>query len=165
MADEQDDGENGGKSSKKLLIIGLLGVVVLGLAGAGVWFFLLAGDTADVSEAEVVTTPVLGPVQYVDLSPAFIVNFPHRGRQRFMQATISVMGRDAEAMAAVTQHMPAIRHNLINLMSTQLVLVFENPAGIEALRRQATEEVKQVLQREIGRPGIEEVLFTSFVMQ
>ena len=82
-----------------------------------------------------------------------------------MQATISVMGRDVEAMEAVRQHMPAIRHNLINLLSAQLVLVFENPVGIEALRQQATEEVKQVLQREIGRPGIEEVLFTSFVMQ
>jgi len=165
MADEQNAAQGGAKGSKKMLIIGLAAVLVLGMAGAGAWFFLLAGDTAEVSESNVETKPPLGPVEYVELSPAFIVNFPHRGRQRFMQATISVMGRDVEAMAAVRQHMPAIRHNLINLLSAQLVLVFENPVGIEALRQQATEEVKQVLQREIGRPGIEEVLFTSFVMQ
>jgi flagellar protein FliL len=46
-----------------------------------------------------------------------------------------------------------------------MLLVFEDPAGVEILRQLATQEVKQVLVREIGREGIEEVLFTSFVMQ
>jgi flagellar FliL protein len=43
--------------------------------------------------------------------------------------------------------------------------VFEDPTGVEVLRQLATQEVKQVLMQEIGRDGIEEVLFTNFVMQ
>ena len=44
--------------------------------------------------------------------------------------------------------------------------VAESPSsGIEQLRNLATEEVKAVLHHEIGRDGIEEVLFTSFVTQ
>jgi len=149
--------------SKKLIMISVVAVVLLAAAAGGAWFFLMGGDN-EVTEQEVVTRPA-GPVQYVELTPAFIVNFPHQGRQRFLQATLTVMGRDTAAMQAVLQHMPVIRHNLINLLSAQLLLVFEDPAGIEQLRELATEEVKQILLREIGREGIEEVLFTSFVMQ
>jgi flagellar protein FliL len=151
------------KSKKGFMLIVLAAVLVLA-GGGGAWFFLMAGNATQPA-SDAVTTPPLGPVQYLDLAPAFIVNFPHQGRQRFLQANISVMSRDAQAIAAVSQHMPVIRHNLINLLSAQMLLVFEDPAGVEILRQLATQEVKQVLVREIGREGIEEVLFTSFVMQ
>lgn len=160
---ENVEGSGKGAGKKKLIIIVLAAVLVLGGAG-GAWFFLM-GQPAEVEQTEAVATPTLGPVQYVELAPAFIVNFPHQGRQRFLQASISVMSRDPQAIEAVTQHMPVLRHNLINLLSAQMLLVFEDPTGIEQLRQLATEEVKQVMRREIGRDGIEEVLFTNFVMQ
>jgi flagellar protein FliL len=167
MADDDEEldvtEEGPARHNKKGLLIAIAVVVFLVAAGGGALFFLLDGEI-DTSEQAPVTRSA-GPVQYVDLAPAFIVNFPHQGRQRFLQATLTVMGRDAAAMQAVLQHMPVIRHNLINLLSAQLILVFEDPAGIEQLRVLATEEVKQILVREIGREGIEEVLFTSFVMQ
>lgn len=163
MADEENVAEKGGK---KWLLIALIAVLVLAAAGGAAWFFLL-GNTEQVAMEEdaVAAEPVRAPVQYLELSPAFIVNFPHQGRQRFMQATVTVMARDAQALQAVSQHMPVIRHNLINLLSAQLILVFEDPQGIEKLRQMATDEVNQILQREIGREGIEELLFTNFVMQ
>lgn len=164
MAEEEDVAVPAAKKSKKTLVIALAAGVLLAGGAGGAWFFLMSGDTGTTDETAVVTPP-LGPVQYMDLAPAFIVNFPHQGRQRFLQANISVMSRDPEAIAAVSQHMPVIRHNLINLLSAQMLLVFEDPTGVEMLRQLATQEVKQVLQREIGREGIEEVLFTNFVMQ
>lgn len=163
MAENDVDG-GGKKGGKKGLIIIALAVVLV-LAGAGgAWFFLM-GQPAEVAQEGAPATPTLGPVQYVELAPAFIVNFPHQGRQRFLQANITVMSRDPQALEAVVQHMPVLRHNLINLLSAQMLLVFEDPTGIEQLRQLATQEVKQVLRREIGRDGIEEVLFTNFVMQ
>lgn len=164
MADDNSTESKKGGSLKLVLII-VIALLVLGGGGAGAWFFLMAGNEAEVADSEEPVEPVQQPAQYLQLSPAFVVNFPHQGRQRFMQADISVMSRDAQALAAVSQHMPVIRHALNNLFSAQLLLVFENPAGIENLRLLATEEVNRVLEREIGRAGIEEVLFTSFVMQ
>lgn len=163
MADEEDVPV---ASSKKWLLIGIIAVVVLAALGGAAWFLLMGSDDeVAVDPDAVAAAPPRAPVQYLELTPAFIVNFPHQGRQRFMQATVTIMSRDAEALEAVTQHMPVIRHNLINLLSAQLILVFENPAGIEQLRQMATDEVNQVLQREIGREGIEQLLFTNFVMQ
>jgi flagellar FliL protein len=162
MADSNNADKKGG--NMKILIIALAGGLLLAVAGgAGVWFFM-GGTTPTATESGPVAVP-LGPVEYLSLAPAFVVNFPHQGRQRFMQADVTVMSRDAQALAAVRQHMPAIRHSLINLFSAQLLLVFEDPTGIERLRQLATEEVNQVLEREIGRRGVDEVLFTSFVMQ
>lgn len=164
MAEEDEVAVPAAQKGKKGLLIAIVGgVLLLGGAG-GAWFFLMGGEPEPVGE-QVAVTPPLGPVQYLDLAPAFIVNFPHQGRQRFLQANISVMSRDPAAIAAVSQHMPVIRHNLINLLSAQMLLVFEDPTGVEVLRQLATQEVKQVLVREIGREGIEEVLFTNFVMQ
>jgi flagellar FliL protein len=159
-ADMAQDGENPPKRGKKGLIIGALAAVVVLGGGAGA--FLMMGEEP---EEPVAAVPGLGPVEYLELTPSFIVNFPHQGRQRFLQATVSIMSRDTEATAAILEHMPVVRHNLINLFSAQMLLVFENPAGVELLRQLATQEVKQVLMQEIGRDGIEEVLFTNFVMQ
>lgn len=148
---------------KKLIIMALAGLLLL-VGAAGGWL-LLRDAPAPVANNGENSAPVLGPVLYIDLPPSFIVNFPYQGRQRFLQADITVMSRDPVAIAAVSQHLPAIRHNLINLLNAQLILIFENPDGVELLRQMATQEVRQVLLREIGREGIEEVLFTNFVMQ
>ena len=173
MADDdlesQEKAQKKGARNKLLLIIILL-LVLIGAGGGAAWFFLLApGDaetaTAEGEEAEEAPAAPLEPMQYQSLAPPFVVNFPYQGRQRYLQAEISVMSRDAAALEALRLHMPAVRHALNNLFSAQLILVFEDPSGIEALRELATAEVRQVLEREIGRPGIEEVLFTSFVMQ
>jgi flagellar FliL protein len=163
-SDVMDDNASleGSKAGGKKLVL-ILSVLMLLAGGAGAaWFFLFSNNETEEDEAQ---RRAQAPVQYVDLSPSFIVNFPHQGRQRFLQAELTVMSRDPAALEAVRQHMPIIRHNLINLFNAQLLLVFENPSGIEQLRELATEEVKQVLRNEIGRDGIDEVLFTAFVMQ
>lgn len=155
-----------GKS--KIVMMATVALLVLGGAGAA-WFFLFSGadesSSGAAGDGPAAEQAAQGPVEYQSLSPSFIVNFPHEGRQRYLQAELTVMSRDTDALAAVRQHMPVIRHNLITLFNAQLLLVFEDPAGVETLRQLATEEVRSVLQEEIGRPGIEEVLFTTFVMQ
>jgi flagellar FliL protein len=163
---DEQDAAPAGKS--KIVLMATLALLVLGGAGAA-WFFLFSGGDDATDEGETVEQaeqrPPQGPVTYQALSPSFIVNFPHQGRQRYLQAELTVMSRDPAALAAVRQHMPVIRHNLITLFNAQLLLVFEDPTGVETLRQLATEEVQRILQEEIGRPGIEEVLFTTFVMQ
>lgn len=159
-------GEAAPKKSKKTLII-IVAAVVLLLGGGGAYFFLLSPAPAELAEGgEVVVAVPTGPMIYLDMTPSFIVSYPYQGRQRYLQANLSVMSRDQAALDAVVEHMPIIRHNLLNLFTAQMLEVAEAPSsGIEGLRNLATEEVKSILHHEIGRDGIEEVLFTSFVTQ
>ena len=163
----QEDAAEGAPSKSKNLILMIVGAVLLVLAGGGGAYFFLLSSAGPEDGAE--PTPVAvpqGPIEYLDLSPAIIVSYPFQGRQRYLQASLTVMSRDAAALDAVVEHMPIIRHNLLNLFTAQMLEVAESPSsGIEELRQLATEEVKAILHEEIGRDGIEEVLFTSFVTQ
>ncbi len=165
MAEEQlEQPEAPATGKSRIVLIATLALLVVGGAGAA-WFFLWGQPEPEPDGQSVEQAPSESPMEYVDLSPSFVVSFPHRGRQRYMQAELSVMSRDPEALAAVREHMPMIRHNLISLFNAQMLLVFEDPSGVETLRELATEEVQAILRDEIGRPGIEQVLFTTFVMQ
>ncbi|MGM0633466.1 MAG: flagellar basal body-associated FliL family protein [Pseudomonadota bacterium] len=165
MAEEQLEPPEAPATGKSRIVM-IVTIVLLVVGGAGAaWFFLWGQPEPEQDGQTAEPTSPENPMEYVDLSPSFVVSFPHRGRQRYMQAELSVMSRDAEALAAVREHMPMIRHNLISLFNAQMLLVFEDPSGVETLRELATEEVQTILRDEIGRPGIEQVLFTTFVMQ
>lgn len=165
MAENDAAAPAGGGNKKMIIIIAAVAVLMLGIGGGAAFFLLGSGGGGGEGE-EAAPEVVLGEMQYMDLSPAFIVSFPYQGRQRYLQASLSIMSRDAEAMAAVTEHMPIIRHNLLNLLTAQMLGVAESPQpGIENLRNLATAEVKAILHEEIGRDGIEQVIFTAFVMQ
>ncbi|EPN16293.1 flagellar basal body-associated protein FliL [Pseudomonas syringae pv. actinidiae ICMP 19070] len=49
------------------------------------------------------------------MTPAFVVNFNANGRQRYMQVSITMLGRNAADMEALKAHMPLIRNNLVML--------------------------------------------------
>ncbi len=102
---------------------------------------------------------------YYKLDPTFVVNYQAQDDLRFLQVTVEVMARDEKIIALVEQHMPVIRNNLIVLFSSQDFTTISTRVGKERLRAQVLAEVQKVLKEETGRPGIEAVYFTSFVMQ
>jgi len=66
---------------------------------------------------------------------------------------------------ALKTHDAEIRNNLVLLFSSQTQEAVSTRAGKEKIRAQALAEVQSILQKHIGRPGVEEIYFTSFVMQ
>jgi flagellar FliL protein len=105
------------------------------------------------------------PAIYFPLKPPIIVNYQARGRQRFLQAEITIMTRDDDVVEAVELHMPMIRNSLILLFSGQIYEEIQTEEGKELLRQAALSELQAIMQQEIGKPGIEKVLFTNLVMQ
>ncbi|MCV6627202.1 MAG: flagellar basal body-associated FliL family protein, partial [Cellvibrionaceae bacterium] len=102
---------------------------------------------------------------YIPLKPPIIVNFEARGRQRFLQAEVTLMVRTDQALSAAELHMPMIRNALVMLFSGQIYEELQTPEGKELARQLALEEVQSMMEREIGEKGVEQVLFTNFVMQ
>lgn len=156
------DGARAGKSKKKLLaIVGLLVVIA---AGAGGYWFLMGDEDPE----EVATEEVESPIDaafYLKLEPVFIINLPDKGKQRFLQTSVTVMSRSNDSIMKVEQHMPVIRHHLTNVLSAQTITSIQSPGGIEKARIQALDSINRVLVEEFGSEAIEQILFTSFVMQ
>jgi|COG998Drversion2_1049125.scaffolds.fasta_scaffold22300_2 flagellar FliL protein len=107
----------------------------------------------------------LGPPIYLALDPPMVVSFEDQDAIRFLQVTVEVMSREDESIQAVNTHLPLIRNNLLMLMGGKSVMELTNTEGKEALRQEALTEVRSILKRNIGKPGVDDLYFTTFVVQ
>ena len=157
-----------GKGRLKLIIVIVVAMLVaVGLSIGGTLYFMGKGDDLDADKAQESAAAVSGkqPAIYEVLMPAFVVNFSHNGRQRYMQVSIALMSRDQAALDALKVHMPLLRNRLVMLFSSQDFEALKTPVGKETLRQQATASVQELAQKEIGKLAVEQVLFTNFVLQ
>ncbi len=167
-------------SKKKLLIIIITAVVLL--AGGGTAAFMMMGDDSntpevaadgkasdsdaedsDTEKSEEVATA--GEAYYFSLDPPFIVNFSGKSRARFLQVSIEGLTRDAKVKEDITKHFPQVRNNLVMLLSAKTYDELSSQEGKVTLRKQVLKEIQKVLEAETGHEGVEDVFFTSFVMQ
>ena len=117
-------------------------------------------DGEEIEEEEELLPPI-----YMPLDPPLVATFEDRSAVRFLQLTLEVMARNQEAIDAVQTHMPVIRNNLLLLMGGRTLTDLTSREGKEALRAEALEEVQRILTENTGDPGVEELYFTSFVVQ
>jgi len=164
---EQPAAESGGK--KKLIYLIILAVVVAAMSVGGTLAALkfLAPASPQESDAAVESDepPPPPPAIYYPLKPSILANFEYRGRQRYLQLDITLLMRDDEVISAIETHMPMIRNGLNMLISGQLYEELQTAEGKEILRQQCLQEIQRLLQQEINNPGVEQVLFTSFILQ
>jgi flagellar FliL protein len=157
------------KSKLKLIIVGVLAALLLIGTSVGVTLFFLGGKSDDgehaPEHAAEAAAPAKAPAIYEELTPAFVVNFNYQGRQRYMQVTVALMGRDKADMDALKAQMPVLRNRLVMLFSGQDFEGLIKPLGKDMLRQQATAAVQEIAQKEVGKPVVEQVLFTNFVLQ
>ncbi|BAZ93881.1 flagellar basal body-associated protein FliL [Thiohalobacter thiocyanaticus] len=169
------EAESGG--GLKIVIIAAVVVLLLSSAVlAGLYFMGMlggsesaAGQPAAAAEGAAAETAAPatsgGPLIYQPLEPPFVVNFGREADVRFMQITIQVADRDPAVIERIKEHNPAIRNGLVMLFSSQDPEVLNTREGKEQLRQDALEEVRSVLEQMTGRGRLENLYFTSFVMQ
>lgn len=148
----------------------MLGIALLCSAGAGAaTYFVVGGSKSDAEsdegedETEEVALPA--PASYLALDPAFVVNLESADEARYLQTEVQLMSRDALALEAAKVHVPLIRNSLLMLFGQQRPEALSSREGKEKLQLAALGEVQKVLQAETGKPVVEAVYFTSFVMQ
>jgi flagellar protein FliL len=154
-----------GKKSKLLLII--IAAVVLVGGGVGAWLFLKPDKEATAGEAEhaEAARPKAAP-QYFKFDPAFVVNFGADGNSRYLQVTVEAMSRDPLVVEAIKSNEPAIRNDLVLLLSSQQYDVLMTAEGKDQLREQTLAAIRKTVAAEGGKAEtVENVYFTSFVIQ
>lgn len=101
---------------------------------------------------------------YYAIDPPLVVNFEDGSVVRFLQITMEIMAHDQKAIDSVQKNMPLIRNNLLLLMSNRDYQSLMSREGKEKLRAEALAEVRNV-QKKQGGEDIDDLLFTSFVVQ
>ena len=132
-------------------------------------------DTKEAEQKELVVKPAF----YLDLQPAFVVNFEDQTHAAYLQVEMQIMARDKDILDIVSKHMPVIRNNILLILSAQKYEVVKTRKGKEDLQTTLLEAIQKVISE--ANPGhgadkekngkqaaphnIEQVYFTSFIMQ
>ena len=154
------------KGKLKLIIVIVAALLLaIGVSVGATWYFMHSAQSKPA--AAVAETAAIGkqPAIFEAMAPAFVANFNQNGRQRYMQVSITMLGRNQADLDALKVHMPVIRYNLVMLFSGQDFATLASPVGQEMLRQKATASVQEVAQKEHGKVVIEQLLFTNFVLQ
>lgn len=155
------------KKSSRFMLLLVAGLVFVALVAGAVFYFIGAGEGQETAEQPKEEELVKGPPIYFSIEKPFIVNFKIAGesRARFMQVDITLVTRKQSIVDAVELHTPLIRNNLLMLLSSQEYIDLSTAEGKEEVRLSALESVQKILKAEVGEVGIENLLFTKFVMQ
>jgi flagellar FliL protein len=175
-----DAAEEPPKSKRKLIII-ILAVLILVGGGVGAAILLLSGNDpieevsleGETVEGETVEGELIeeepvskAPAIYIKLKPEFIVNYQVGPRQRYLQVYMEAMTRDPSIADALEMHSPMIRSSIISLLSQQPFEYLRSAEGRASVRQLVTEEVQRLVEQETGiTTGVEQILFTNYVMQ
>jgi flagellar FliL protein len=162
--------KSGGK--KKIIILVVLGLLLVGISVGGTFAVLkmLAPPVKEASGKDEEHAPKEDPehpahATYIDLPPAFLVNFQAGSKNRYLQMDISLLTMDPLAAEDMKVHLPLIRNVILGVINEQNFEGLQTAAGKETLRAAILEKVKTVLEQEIKKTAVEQVFFTSFVMQ
>ena len=181
MADddtEQDEAaaeKSGGLMSKVVPAIGIFVIVLAAQVVSPLITNMLygppGGQTAAVEgdeegAEEEIPAEDLPPALYQPLDPAMVINFEQEdGSTRFLQMSLQIMSRDQATIDAVKTHLPAIRNNFLFLIGNRSYADLATVAGKEQLRAELLAEIQAIMKKNLGEEGVEDVYFTSFVMQ
>jgi flagellar FliL protein len=148
------------------LIISVVAVLAAAGAGGGWYWSSRQAAAAEHAAVEASKPKLPAPAQYLALEPPFVVNLNGAtSGPQYLQVEIQLMTRDPVALADLERHAPAIRARLLMLLAQQDAPGIADRTGKEKLQAQALAEVRKLMRAETGRPGVEDLLFTSFVTQ
>ncbi len=102
---------------------------------------------------------------YVQLEPRFTINYQQGGRLRYMTLALSLVVADSTAALEVNAHSDAIRHEVIMLVSSKTDSTFKSHDGREHLKEELRDRLREVLERETGKPLVEQVYITDMILQ
>lgn len=148
--------------SRMMLIVGVVAVALL--SGCGYLFMQSRAAKASGTAAAAQAAPKT-PELYLPLDPAFVVNFQDQDSTRYLQVGVTLMTHDPNAVQAMKDSDPVIRNALVMLFSSQTYAGLSDIAGKKKLQTEALDAVRKIVADKTGKPDVDALYFTSFVMQ
>jgi len=153
-------------SGKKMMVLGLVGVLLLGGGGGAAWFFMggqkeegekhAKNDNGDDHGGKHAEEP--GPV--VELEP-FLLNLADRDELRFLKVSIKLELDRPEEKTDYQNKVPAIRDALLVLLSSKESQLLRTVNG----KRRIREEIMTRVNGVMSKGKISNVFFTDFIIQ
>ena len=164
------EGAPASSNKTKLLIIILAAVLLLGGVGGGAaWFFLhgKAGAEEEAPAKKKKSSKPAGPPVFVPIEP-FTVNLqPADGgaADQYLQLAITLQVPELEEAEVFKNNMPKVRSRMLLLLSAKHASELNTPEGKQQLSREIVALLKEPFEERGSAQEINDVLFTSFIIQ
>ncbi len=111
--------------------------------------------------------PIDETITYMSITPTLILNIrkTQGGRFAYLKTDIAISVKGPAGAAAIEAHMRAVKNILVMGVSGQEESAVNTAEGRERIRRELAKEIAEWLEEEAGRPYVEEVMFTNFIVQ
>lgn len=103
--------------------------------------------------------------QFYQVRPSIVITLPSSGRTRYVSLDIDLMTHSTSSLKKIEAYAPLIKNNLIDLLSKQSFEEMITEEGKKNIRKQALTTLQALMTEQAGDPTIEQVLFTSFIVQ
>jgi flagellar FliL protein len=159
-------------NKKKLLIIILAAVLLLGAIGGGAaWFFLHGKADAEEeapakSKHKSASKKPAGPPEYLPVDP-FTVNLQpgEGGGDQYLQLAFTLQVGGLEEKENIKNNMAKVRSRMLLLLSGKHASDINTPEGKQALAKEIVAQLKEPFEERGSPQEIDDVLFTSFIIQ
>ena len=149
------------KSGKKLIVIIIMGLLVVGLGGGAAWFF--THGKSDEGHAEHKPAKMEPPV-FVAIEP-FTVNLQPENGDQYLQIQFTLQVANAENEEKIKLNMPKVRSRLLLLLSAKKASELTTVEGKKKLSEEIVDAVKAPFAEKGEPQAVTDVLFTSFIIQ
>lgn len=106
-----------------------------------------------------------GAQLFVKLEKPLIFNVYSEDSVHFVRITLEIKLTDPKFAPLVQANLTPIVHNLLLLLSDQPYFQYQTVAGKKKVRDEALAVVKQVVKEHVGQPVVDNIFFTSLVVQ
>ena len=163
--DEQTEGEKSG--SKRIVLITILGLIVIG-SGAAYYFLVLAGPSSLVEDGDPVVEeseePELLETLYLQLADSFTIQLRDSGSM--MQVKLALRTPFGQPMIdEISAHEIGIRAALLESLSSVEGATASSENFRSLVEPDLRDAANAILEEQKVFPGIDLVLFTEFLMQ
>jgi flagellar FliL protein len=121
------------KKGKKMLVVALAAVLLLAGGGAAAWYFLKPRSEQDEAVAAAKAEEKRRALRVFATLENFVVNLADRDTERYAQIGVVLEMEDKDAEAKLTAKMPAVRNQILLLVSSKLANQLTTREGKEAL--------------------------------
>ena len=166
--------EGAKKSPKKLIMIIVASLLMLGMGAAAYYFLIYRPATEHVKKSDgdekgeqkkPAEQAVEQPEVYYALGSPLLVNFQPGSSAKIIKISVTVLVKEEAGAEVLKKHEPMIRNNLLMAISSIGADKAKTLEGKQELRAMMLSEIGKVMEKMAGKDTAKDVFFTEFVMQ
>ena len=101
---------------------------------------------------------------YFGFEPSIVTNYVAvKKKMGYVRLTVELMIEDANNYEIVEHHAPLLRDAIINIIGQQPESNIKSINGRHEIQRLCEDKVKELLEKETGKPLIKKLLFTQWL--